>query len=86
VHSFRAIASGEVTIDTLERLDLNIDAQAMDTPTMIQRRTSMEPVESGWSLFDTNWTSVMVICAATANQLRQVGLTARRLRHCATNG
>jgi peptide/nickel transport system substrate-binding protein len=46
----------DVTIDTLRKLDLNIDAQAMDWPTVMQRRASMEPVErGGWSLFDTSW-------------------------------
>jgi peptide/nickel transport system substrate-binding protein len=45
-----AKALGDVTIDTLKRLDLNIDAQAMDFPTVVQRRTNMEPVENGgWS-------------------------------------
>lgn len=46
----------DVTMDTLKKLDLNIDAQAMDLSTLMQRRAKTEPVEQGgWSLFDTSW-------------------------------
>jgi peptide/nickel transport system substrate-binding protein len=46
----------DVTIDTLKKLDLNIDAQAMDWATVMQRRNNMERVEQGgWSVFDTSW-------------------------------
>ena len=49
-------ALADVTIDMLKKLDLNVDAQAMDWPTVMQRRTQTEPVErGGWSLFDTTW-------------------------------
>jgi peptide/nickel transport system substrate-binding protein len=49
-------ALADVTIDTLKKLDLNIDAQAMDWSTVMQRRNKTEPVEQGgWSLFDTSW-------------------------------
>ena len=49
-------ALGDITIDTLKQLDLNVDAQAMDWPTVMQRRTKIEPVDQGgWSLFDTSW-------------------------------
>jgi peptide/nickel transport system substrate-binding protein len=49
-------ALADVTIDMLKKLNLNIDAQAMDWPTAMQRRTKTEPVDhGGWSLFDTTW-------------------------------
>jgi peptide/nickel transport system substrate-binding protein len=49
-------ALADVTIDTLKKLDLNVDAQAMDWSTALQRRAKTEPVEQGgWSLFDTSW-------------------------------
>ena len=49
-------ALADVTIDTLKKLDLNIDAQAMDWSTVMQRRNKTEPVQQGgWSLFDTSW-------------------------------
>ena len=46
----------DVTIDTLRKSNLNVDAQAMDLSTLMQRRTKTEPVEQGgWSVFDTSW-------------------------------
>jgi peptide/nickel transport system substrate-binding protein len=52
-------ALAEVSIDMLKKLDLNLDAQTMDWPTVMQRRTKTEPVEQGgWSLFDTSWTGL----------------------------
>ena len=46
----------DVTIDTLRKLNLNVDAQAMDLSTLTQRRTKTEQVEQGgWSVFDTSW-------------------------------
>jgi peptide/nickel transport system substrate-binding protein len=49
-------ALADVTIDMLKKLHLNIDAQATDWSTVMQRRAKTEPVEQGgWSLFDTSW-------------------------------
>lgn len=49
-------ALADVTIDTLKKLDLNIDAQSMDWSTVMQRRNKTEPTQQGgWSLFDTSW-------------------------------
>ncbi|MEJ0019636.1 MAG: ABC transporter substrate-binding protein [Acetobacteraceae bacterium] len=48
---FHAISS-TVVADTLSRAGLNIDDQAMDWGTTLQRRGSKEPLEKGgWSLF-----------------------------------
>jgi peptide/nickel transport system substrate-binding protein len=47
-------AFGQVSGDLLRRLEMNVDFQAMDWGTMIQRLTNRGPVEkNGWSLFHT---------------------------------
>ncbi|TQF84189.1 ABC transporter substrate-binding protein [Elioraea sp. Yellowstone] len=47
-------ALSEVTHDLLRRLELNVDFQAMDWGTVVQRRNSREPVErGGWSVLCT---------------------------------
>ena len=52
-------ALAEVTADLFRKLGLNLDAQAMDWGTAVQRRTSMEPVErGGWSVFQTSWSGL----------------------------
>jgi peptide/nickel transport system substrate-binding protein len=46
-----------VTLDALRKAGLNVELQANDWGTLINRRTSKEPVErNGWSIFHT-WTS-----------------------------
>ncbi len=46
----------EVTADVLKRIGLNVDAQAMDWATAVQRRTNAGPVDQGgWSIFQTSW-------------------------------
>ena len=48
--SYNAMCS--VAVDAWRRVGLNIDDQAMDWGTVVQRRTSMEPLEKGgWSVF-----------------------------------
>jgi peptide/nickel transport system substrate-binding protein len=70
-------ALGDVTLDTLKKLDLNIDAQAMDVPTLMQRRTKTEPVEKGgWSLFDTTWTGWDMLSPISHGYLRGNGKSA----------
>jgi peptide/nickel transport system substrate-binding protein len=45
---------GQVTADRLRRIGMNVDLQESDWGTVIQRRTSREPVEKGgWSIFHT---------------------------------
>ena len=57
IPSTKAIA--EVTHDLFRRLGLNVDAQAMDWATVVQRRTKQEPVDQGgWSVFHTSWGGV----------------------------
>ncbi len=46
----------QVTRDLLLKLGLNVDYQASDWGTVVQRRASKEPVEKGgWSIFCTGW-------------------------------
>ena len=45
-------AASEVLADLLRKMGFNVDYQAMDWGTVVQRRTSQKPVaEGGWSLF-----------------------------------
>ncbi|MBV8914414.1 MAG: ABC transporter substrate-binding protein [Acetobacteraceae bacterium] len=49
---------GQVTADRLQRIGMNVDLQESDWGTVIQRRTSREPVEKGgWSIFHTTGSS-----------------------------
>jgi len=55
-------AYADVSIDTLKKLDLTVDAQAMDWATVMMRRTKTEPAErGGWSLFDTGWNGLDMV-------------------------
>ncbi len=46
----------QVTRDLLIKLGINVDYQASDWGTVVQRRASKEPVErGGWSIFCTGW-------------------------------
>ena len=52
-------ALAEVTAELFRKLGLNLDAQAMDWGSAVQRRTSTEPVErGGWSVFQTSWSGL----------------------------
>ncbi len=52
-------ALAEVTAELFRTLGLNLDAQAMDWGSAVQRRTSTEPVErGGWSVFQTSWSGL----------------------------
>ena len=49
---------GQVTADRLRRIGMNVDLQESDWGTVIQRRTSREPVDKGgWSIFHTTGSS-----------------------------
>jgi peptide/nickel transport system substrate-binding protein len=54
-----AKALADITGDLLKRLGLNVDYQAMDWATLVQRRAKKEPVEQGgWSIYHTSWSGV----------------------------
>ena len=50
----------EITNDLLKnKLGMNVDFQAMDWATVVQRRVKQDPVEQGgWSIFQTSWGGV----------------------------
>jgi peptide/nickel transport system substrate-binding protein len=51
-----AKALADITNDLLKQLGINVDYQAMDWATLVQRRAKREPVEQGgWSLYHTSW-------------------------------
>lgn len=53
-------AMAEVTNDLLRnKLGMNVDFQAMDWATVVQRRVKTDPVDKGgWSIFQTSWGGV----------------------------
>ncbi|HSU04305.1 MAG TPA: ABC transporter substrate-binding protein [Acetobacteraceae bacterium] len=51
-----AKALADITNDMMKKLGLNIDYQAMDWATLVQRRAKKEPVDQGgWSIYHTSW-------------------------------
>ncbi len=57
IPSVKALA--EVTADLLKKLGMNLDFQAMDWATVVQRRVKQDPVDQGgWSIFQTSWGGV----------------------------
>ncbi len=50
---------GSVTAEALRKIGMNVDLQEMDWGSVLQRRTSREPVEKGgWSMFHTTGPAV----------------------------
>jgi peptide/nickel transport system substrate-binding protein len=46
----------DVTADVFKRVGLNLDYQAMDWGSLVQRRAKTDPLDKGgWSVFQTNW-------------------------------
>jgi peptide/nickel transport system substrate-binding protein len=67
-------AFGQVSGDLLRRLGLNVDFQAMDWGTMIQRTTNRGPVEKGgWSLYHTAASMVSMATPALNFFIRGLG-------------
>lgn len=49
-------AMADVCADVLQKAGLNVDYQAMDWGTVVQRRAKKDPIErGGWSVFNTFW-------------------------------
>jgi peptide/nickel transport system substrate-binding protein len=75
IASARALA--EITADTLRKLDMKVEAPAMDWATLVQRRVKTEPVsEGGWSIFHTSWSGLDMINPAGHVFLRGNGKAA----------
>jgi peptide/nickel transport system substrate-binding protein len=56
---FSTHAESQVTDDLLRRMGFNVDYQALEWGTVVQRRASKEPPEhGGWHIFITNLTSL----------------------------
>lgn len=65
---------GLVTADTLKRIGMNVDLQETDWGSVVQRRSSMEPVEKGgWSVFHTFSSAVALSSPATHPLLSGLG-------------
>ncbi len=64
----------QVTADMMKKMGFNVDFQAMDWGTVVQRRASMEPVEKGgWSVFHTYGSSGGYASPATSQLVRGQG-------------
>jgi peptide/nickel transport system substrate-binding protein len=67
-------AIGEVGVDMLKRAGINVDVVSTDWGTVIQRRTSKEPVDKGgWSIFFTSFFGADQFTPATHLGLRGNG-------------
>ncbi|RKK03518.1 ABC transporter substrate-binding protein [Pseudoroseomonas wenyumeiae] len=65
---------GDVTAELLKQLGMNVDLQVMDWGSVVQRRTSREPVEKGgWSIFHTTWKSSSIANPALNTNIRGQG-------------
>jgi peptide/nickel transport system substrate-binding protein len=72
-----AKALADITADMLHRLGMNVDAQAMDWATLVQRRAKMDPADKGgWSIFHTSWSGLDQINPAGHIFLRANGKAA----------
>ena len=73
---------------------MNVDAQAMDWATLVQRRAKTDPVEQGgWSIFHTSWSGLdqinpagHVFLRGNGKARRLAGRPVRRSRNCAMPG
>jgi peptide/nickel transport system substrate-binding protein len=64
----------QVGADLFKRIGLNVDYVASDWGTVVQRRTSREPVEKGgWSIFFTYWAAFDCINPAVNQTIRGNG-------------
>jgi peptide/nickel transport system substrate-binding protein len=67
----------EVAADMLRRIGFNVDLQAMDWGTHIQRRTNRGPVDQGgWSVFCTTWEGLDVSVPGSHQPIRGNGANA----------
>jgi len=70
-------ALAEVAADLMRRVGFNVDFQAMDWGTHVQRRTNRGPVEQGgWSAFATTWEGLDVSVPGSHQPIRGNGADA----------
>jgi len=68
------VALSQVGGDMFRRLGVNLDYQAMDWGTVVQRRASKEPLDKGgWSCFFTFWAGLDHLTPASHHMLRGQG-------------
>lgn len=65
-------AAAEITADWLHKVGINVDLQAMDWGTLVQRRAKQE----GWSIFHTGWSGLDMMNPAGHVYLRGNGKAA----------
>jgi peptide/nickel transport system substrate-binding protein len=52
-------AMADVCADVFQKVGLNVDYQAMDWGSVVQRRTKKDPIDQGgWSVFNTFWSGL----------------------------
>ncbi|HUN40047.1 MAG TPA: ABC transporter substrate-binding protein [Acetobacteraceae bacterium] len=67
-------AIGDVSADMLKRVGFNVDYQATDWGTVVQRRSSMKPPsEGGWNVFNTGFSGLDFFTPAADLPLRGNG-------------
>ncbi|ONG48806.1 ABC transporter substrate-binding protein [Pseudoroseomonas deserti] len=67
-------AIGEVCLDTLKRLGMNVEPAMSDWGTLVQRRASKAPPEQGgWSMFNTTWAGLDMINPVASQVVRANG-------------
>jgi peptide/nickel transport system substrate-binding protein len=72
-----AKAPADVSADWMQKVGLNVDYQAMDWATIVQRRAKTEPVDQGgWNVFHTAWSGLDQINPAAHIFLRGNGRAA----------
>jgi peptide/nickel transport system substrate-binding protein len=65
---------GLVTADTLKKIGMNVELAETDWGTVVQRRSSREPVEKGgWSIFHTFGSAIAYATPATSAIVRGQG-------------
>ena len=88
-------AEAQVASDTLKKIGMNTDFQALEWGTVVQRRASKEPIDKGgWNIFYTYLGGFGNISPAPAIPIQSSGETAagsagrpiRRWRSCALPG
>ena len=68
---------GDITYDMLKKIGINVDLQATDWGSVVQRRASKEPVEKGgWSIFHTWFTGGFILNPVVTAPFRGAGATA----------
>ncbi|SDB74938.1 peptide/nickel transport system substrate-binding protein [Belnapia rosea] len=71
------MALGDVGADLLKRIGFNVDYQAMDWGSLLQRNAKQDPVEQGgWSVFHTYWSGLDMLNPAVNSSLRANGTAA----------